>query len=245
MSKINPIRSKKIILYIYLTCILVSLPFTYFAEIKYYVDYNNSFVFEMVKECTLYEHGSGWSELVLTLIEFLFYCLIPFVVTFGFSFVSLIRLLSTQKTQTEIVVLNSRRRYIHYIKCNAERTSFDSTKSSKSKKFWLSDQPIANVANGRYLRKSEMYILGSNPSNLKLSIMLISLPVSYLISTLPIFIIIIMQFFPKFNYTKTNSGAEITIAKTFMYINNSINIFFYILLGKRLRRDFLSIFFKK
>ena len=69
--------------------------------------------------------------------------------------------------------------------------------------------------------------------------MLLALPINYLLTTLPVFIIIILQFIP-FD-SKYAFKTEMTIAKTFMYVNNSINIFLYIFLGKNLRNDIFDI----
>jgi hypothetical protein len=80
-----------------------------------------------------------------------------------------------------------------------------------------------------------------NPaSNIKLTIMFLAIPISYLITALPIFIIILLQFF-FIGDRVNNNETELAIAKMLMYINCSINIFFYIFLGKSLRNDFLDV----
>ena len=71
--------------------------------------------------------------------------------------------------------------------------------------------------------------------------MILALPINYLITNLPVFIIIILQFFP-LDYNNSNMlKTEMTIAKTVMYVNNSINIFLYVLMGKSLRKDVLDV----
>jgi hypothetical protein len=83
-----------------------------------------------------------------------------------------------------------------------------------------------------------------NSSNLKITIMLMALPVSYLVTTFPIFFIIIRgllisRFDLSSGNTKMSNAYE--VGKIFMYVNNSINILFYILFGKNLRKDFIAI----
>jgi hypothetical protein len=91
-------------------------------------------------------------------------------------------------------------------------------------------------------RQSEMQRTNSiSSSNLKLTIMLMSLPISFIITNFPIFIIIILQFYP-FKGPNKDYKYESSIAKALMYLNNSIHILFYIFLGNTLRKDFKSLF---
>jgi len=87
-------------------------------------------------------------------------------------------------------------------------------------------------------------------SKLKLTFMLMMFSLSYLVTTLPVFIIIIIKAFMLY----VNSGSEnvdenlnfsfeseFAIAKTLMFANNSFNILFLILFGQTLRRDMLEM----
>jgi len=83
-------------------------------------------------------------------------------------------------------------------------------------------------------------------SKLKLTFMLMMFSLSYLITTLPVFIIIIIKAFMLY----VNSGSEnlnfsfeseFAIAKTLMFANNSFNILFLILFGQTLRRDMFEM----
>jgi hypothetical protein len=82
-------------------------------------------------------------------------------------------------------------------------------------------------------------------SNFKLTIMLMSLPISYIITNFPIFFTIILQFFPKNDYDLNENQIELSIAKVLMYINNSINILFYIFLGRNFRKQFKELGIRK
>ena len=75
--------------------------------------------------------------------------------------------------------------------------------------------------------------------------MIMTLPICYLITNFPIFIILILQFCSLDNHTRDQYKLELTIAKVFMYINNSINIIFYIFLGKSFNKVFIDLIFKK
>lgn len=71
-----------------------------------------------------------------------------------------------------------------------------------------------------------------------------SIPISYLITSFPIAVIIIQAWIIKISETE-NLNHYFTIAycvgKILMYVNTSTNIFCYIFLGKSLRKDFVAI----
>lgn len=75
-----------------------------------------------------------------------------------------------------------------------------------------------------------------------------ALPISYLVTTFPIFLMAIhgclLMRDPSNLYAYKNQAHfhfVYTLAKFFMYLNNSIHILFYILFGKNLRKDFLAL----
>jgi hypothetical protein len=91
--------------------------------------------------------------------------------------------------------------------------------------------------------KLDIYRSRKSPSlssNLKMTLMLMALPLSYLVTTFPIFTILMQNLF-KNSFEQADSSDSYMIGKIFMYINNSINILFYILFGKSLRKDFWAI----
>ena len=249
-SKMRFEKNKTIIILIFLSCVLISLPLIYFPTLKQLItiDRKSELGIIVVNECEA-SQDKFFFDLILTLIDSVFYCFIPFLITFLFSILSLIRLSfpSSKNNETEMVLINSRNKSSSSTlnksvsvttmsdRVNNKRVRSDSTRT-------------ANMA------QLEMYKVNNKiSSNLKLSVMLLVLPISYLITTFPIFIIIILQL--KINQFKkpiesNNYETELAIAKMFMYVNNSINILFYIFFGKSLRRDFLSIlpfenFFRK
>jgi hypothetical protein len=71
-----------------------------------------------------------------------------------------------------------------------------------------------------------------------------SVPISYLITSFPIAVIILHGCWIKFsNSENSNDSFSIVyyIGKILMYVNTSTNIFLYICLGKSLRKDFVAI----
>ena len=73
--------------------------------------------------------------------------------------------------------------------------------------------------------------------------MLMMFSLSYLITTLPVFVIIIMRAFMMYikKSEEIDFESEFAIAKTLMFANNSFNIMFIILFGKTLRRDMFDL----
>ena len=77
-------------------------------------------------------------------------------------------------------------------------------------------------------------------SRVRLTIMLMTFPITYLITTLPLFIIITCQLISHYLLKNSNENfeAEFAIFKTLMFFNNSFNILF----GKSLRKDMGNLF---
>jgi hypothetical protein len=79
--------------------------------------------------------------------------------------------------------------------------------------------------------------------------MLLSLPICYITTVLPIVILILKGWIDRQRISadeieeKDETYFEIahSISSVLMYVNSSINILLYILFGKNLRQDFLSI----
>jgi hypothetical protein len=82
-------------------------------------------------------------------------------------------------------------------------------------------------------------------SNLKITTIIMIIPICYLITTLPTFIIIILQMHSIFYHPNVDYDfpSLMAIAQTLMYINNSIIVFLYVLLGKSLRNELIAMFF--
>jgi hypothetical protein len=181
--------------------------------------------------------------MVLIVIDSLFYCLIPFVITSAFSFLTLIKLTKTTATFEE--PFESRKSVKFRSRSNTAGSSFKSDKTE-----------IRNDDSSRLYKSQQK----NNTSNFKSTLMvgviftllknliikiffiacnqkLMSIPISYLILSFPIAVIIIQGWFIKLSKTENlNSLYSITycIGKILMYTNTSTNIFCYILFGKGL-----------
>ena len=81
-------------------------------------------------------------------------------------------------------------------------------------------------------------------SKFKMTVMLMAFPISYIITTTPVFIFITLQLFDYYfrEEVSSNYETEFAFSKTIMYLNNSINVLFFILFGKNLRNDFFDVF---
>ena len=81
-------------------------------------------------------------------------------------------------------------------------------------------------------------------SRVRLTLMIMTFPITYLITTLPLFIIITFQLISHYLVTNLNAHFEVEFAifKTLMFFNNSFNIVFFILFGKSLRKDMVNLF---
>jgi hypothetical protein len=184
---------------------VVSSPYIYFARIKSSVSINETSTIDLnANECDATQDYYS-SDLILVLGDSIAYCIIPFLLSFIFSIISLGLLCSNNKLKKNEIEL-------------LRMVSIDE-------------------ATNQYDHKEQR----NSSSNIKLTVMLMSLPISYLITALPIFIIVLLQFFLIGNRTFNENESELAIAKMLMYINSSINILFYIFLGKSLRKDFLEI----
>ena len=239
-SKIYPLKNKLYLFYTFFLCVIISSPFTYFAKIKDFMSYNKKKTFEVkvVSECVLSENYYLF-EIVMTSIDFIFYYLIPFIITFIFSLISTICMYRENNIKENVV---------KYKRSDIESDSKDNiemiriTNSKEAYKF--KSQSISTI------RKSNMDILNLKAiPNLKITTTLMIIPICYLITTLPTFIINILQLHSIFYQSNIDFDYQslMDIAKTLMYFNNSINVFFYVLLGKSLRKELINIFlcFKK
>lgn len=265
----DPIKSKAkftfrinkiIIMFIFFTCLIINLPLLWFPTLVEKIQFDNSnwLGIKEVSECEV------TNELIFLSIDSVFYCLIPFLITILFSSLTIIKLIQSKTSinksnETQLLRQSSLRdrersffkrntnlidsaRFKSSINYDIKHRSFQSIIYSSASAGTESTTQSQTSANRKQLTK--IFSASSKPSssNLKITIMLLALPISYLITTFPIFVIIINGFIMnRFNNVSTNFGKAYAIAKIFMYVNNSINILIYILFGKSLRNDFLAI----
>ncbi|CAF1025997.1 unnamed protein product [Brachionus calyciflorus] len=240
--------SKIIILIIFLVCIVLTLPYLYFPKLEKSIQINhNSFLnFTIIDECAAND------EMALLSIDSLFYCLIPFLVTILFSSLTVFKLIQSKtmmnrSNETEILRQNSLRCRAMFRKRDSAKRSIvnydikrKSLHSTVSSNFDVKYSPFRINLTKSYSPKTT-----NHSSNLKITIMLMALPICYLITTFPIFVIIIYSWFiSHFSLVKDDVydlDRAYAITKIFMYVHNSINILIYIFFGKSFRKDFIGI----
>ena len=256
-SKTKFEKNNKILSLIFVACFVISSPLIYFPTIKQSITIDNANGVKIIEQCEV-SHNNFYLNLTLTVIDSLFYCFIPFLITILFSGLTLVTLIrkksafnnlaSQMRTSESKIGLfeirknekNTFRRILknrYFIPCK----SIKSIKNENSEEILIENLPIKD---SQPPVEGMLRTNAKKSSNLKITFMLLSLPISYSITTFPIFIIILFQL--KYNYlnkknTSNNFETEFSIAKMLMYFNNSINILFYILFGKNLRKDFIQI----
>jgi hypothetical protein len=171
----------------------------------------------------------------LVIVDGVFYSCLPFLITFIFSSLTLIKLVSERRKFRNEYVLPQ---------CMLEHrtSSFRSRQNSSNSNTYNENSSNGNrVSQRRMSRRRRVNRL----SKLKLSFMLMTFPLSFLVTTFPVFVIITLRLLASYSNLfifDTDYESVFAIAKTFMYANNSFNIFLYILLGKSLRRDLIKLF---
>ena len=263
-SKTNPLNNKKIFIIIFILGVLFSSPYIYFAQLKELLaTNNNSAVYLKSSNFCEISQTSVISILILALNDYIICCIIPFLCALTFSSLTLLNLCKNKNTQVELSTKNNRKlsrndspgqnlelennkfNSMKLIDNNSNREKIGMRKSTTL--FSFRERKSSSFSSLRNFsrnssRLSEMQRTNSiSSSNFKLTIMLMSLPISFIITNFPIFIIIILQFYP-FKGPNKDYRYESAIAKALMYLNNSIHILFYIFLGSTLRKDFKSLF---
>lgn len=268
-------RINKIIMFtIFLICFAFNMPLLWFSTIKQLIllDNSDSLGLKIVDECDIIVSSGDYfiSNLILVSIDSLFYCLIPFIITIMFSGLTLIRLINNSSTSTSAVFKSSKsvsstsnnrnvslriHKETQRISIRSKREKFKSNQVTvETDSLGSSELPNTDSIRTKF-KKQRIEIQKSSSrsksSNLKTTVMLMALPISYLITTFPIFIISIHGWI--LSNFRTNKRGNMfrdeeydyatfySIAKMLMYINNSINILFYIVFGKSLRNDFIAI----
>jgi len=106
---------------------------------------------------------------------------------------------------------------------------------------------INSIRNEKFIRLISPLIQKKKTSGFKTTLMLLTLPISYLISTFPVFIIILLQFINNVirDQTENDYETEFSISKLCMYLNNSFNILCFMLFGESVRNDIKKSFYRK
>ena len=218
-------------------CLVINSPLLCFTELdeKLIFSPKSEFALSVVKFCEVKQDRPFVKSLIL-FTDSIFYCLLPFILIFIFSFIAIFKLIHTKSVKSldvkAIRKLSTRNRMeSNVVNSEIKETNYSANKISNFKR---------NYENIKLKRKS----------NLKITIMLLSLPICYLLTVLPIVVLILIGWIDRQTRSddaeekdETSHYFEIahSIGSVLMYVNSSINILLYILFGKNLRQDFLSI----
>jgi len=236
------------------------------------------------------------------ILDGVFYCFIPFLITLGFSNLTLFKLIqkkkrnkSTTNTDSKTTINTINRNQITSPQKMENKNKSVGIKPTKSKqrkanrskktktsnlhtvvfknfKIELIDENPISLQNSNSIQregcakisqtdqdrrmsiKNENLVKLKTPlvnpnrtSGFKTTIMLMTLPISYLISTFPVFVIISMQFINNVirDEAENDYETEFAISKCIMYLNNSFNILFFMLCGESVRNDLKKYFSRK
>ena len=245
-------ENKKRILFIFCYCILISWPFAYFvsfSQIKINHLINKSI-------CEL-SPKFYWK---LTILDAALYCILPFSITFLFSVITLAKLVKKKylKPSNNITSLDFDKNVKINYPLKRMRVIFKRkptlTHAKLESKYCQVDsiQDETSLSDKRFIIKKTRIpsFKIKRSSNVKTTTMLLTLPISYLMVTMPPFAIMIIEFIDTF--TSQNKQEipksyenEFALAKTLMYGHNSFNILFFMLVGQSLRLDLKLLFMHK
>ena len=209
-------RKRKTLCFIFVFSLIISVPFIYFAnlnEVLTVVFISGENFINFKDQCDLFQNSFALG-LAQALIDLVLYEFAPLLLIIIFSCISIKQLIAN-KSLFGLVKIK--------------------TESSVRK-------PSNVQLDSGFRMNSRRSTVTS--SNVRTSIMLSIIPLSYAALKIPIFIIILLKlknnFLEKEN-SKNVFAQEYEIAKTLMFANYSINILYYIILGKNYRDQFVGM----
>ena len=263
----NGRKNQKRIILIFASCSLISLPFLLGSTLLETIVPKDSTI-EFKAKCEL---SHSW-YVNLTILDFLFYNCVPFIFAFLFSTLTLFKLIkfhAVEKKRRNPLDEHADANYDQLIKsfeigdmvmpktepnsCMSNTSQFriiDNDKRSKNhfeSTFLQIDTNLNDSIHELDAKNSGKLFLSLNAkqsSKFKMTMMLMAFPISYVFTTAPVFVFITLQLHDSFlkQESASNYETEFAFSKTIMYLNNSLNVLFFILFGKSLRKDFLNVF---
>jgi len=260
-------KNKKYVSYLLIYCCVISVPFIWFPALTESVALADG---EIHIEETCIQTPE--SEKILTIIDSIFYCIIPFLITLLFSALTVKKMIQVKKSnninkrnikakplkETEELMSKSQNKdRIELIKFNRsvslsclepEFLLFRYMASRRSLPIFIDDTIFQerNFLTKKKIDKLQIVPTFSNRKKLhsfKISFLLMIFPLCFLVTNLPIILIIAFKMFNSFLKLERNLLVEFTIAKSLMYLNNSINILLLLAFSKRFRNNFLKTIF--
>ena len=234
-------RNKKTLLLIFVYSLLTSLPFLFNPTLKEYVKMgeNDPLKLTVTVKCLITDD----SDVILFFLDSILFCFVPFLINFLFSILTLNQLIRVNRLRNlskHMISNNSSSAPSRSpMSNNIEMYKFKKVSLLPPSSMLLDD----NNFNKMYGTPSKTGKQTKLTSNIKLTLMLLTFPLSYLFANIPIFMIISLKFIDYYFGVKTlhNYQSWLSVARILMFLNNSMNILLIILFGKGLRRDFFRI----
>ena len=250
-------------------CLIINCPLLCFAELvdKLVFSPESDLGINLTKICQVKEDRGFVNGLIL-FTDSIFYCLLPFILIFLFSCIAIFKLIQTKSVQSVNVKM------VRKFSKNMDTDNFKRHKDSftsgiesfaicseikeinycANQVWYLKNSTIskANIESNcirKTYARNKLKRKNKKP-NLKTTIMLLSLPICYITTVLPIVILILIGWVDRQMRSKESEDKDETshyfeiahsVGSALMYVNSSINILLYILFGKNLRHDFMSV----
>lgn len=246
--------NRNTLILIFCVCILFNLPLFWFSSLNEIIEIDElSPIGVGNKKVCQVNNNDVLFSIALTSIDTVFYCLLPFIITTVLSSLSLYKIIKTNRHRrsnsagienlksVSIATLTKKSGHQLVVIENSMALTKLSARSSHMDK---REVPLNESLISAHVKNVKNQ---NRANNLKITLMLLAIPLSYLITSFPIFVILIhgslARIFSQADSLKTSYSfnTAYTIGTILMYIDNSINILFYIVIGKNMRGDFLSV----
>jgi hypothetical protein len=279
-------KNRKLILGLFVYCFFISLPFFLNSSlIEEVVANGRDSNVHMELRCI----QSFESSKVVSILDSILNCILPFLITVLFSLMTLTKLIRNKNLNNYKMVLGTSRPISRFSMNNKDDNEMEIlNKSTKLTLISITRDSLVKKSSSLDILKSEttieknlrqikslpnlldpesaqksisqeresISISNDSPtttikvyrqksSKLKLTFMLLIFPISFLLTSFPIFLLIIFRIFDLYFKLQKDLAIELAIAKILMFLNNSINIILLIIFGKNIRNDFLNIFCRK
>ena len=154
------------------------------------------------------------------ILDAVFFYFIPFILILFFSILTLVRLIKKYRFQ--------------------EAVAQTGLKKSDSK--YKAYQSVSSLIHADSVNKSVSSLKAKTNSCFKMSLSLLALPIFYLITSTPLILTFIIQFYSNYSLKENYYHTAAFFAKTPIYVNNSLNVVVFIMAGKNLRKELFKIF---
>lgn len=213
-------ENQKRIWLIFSICFIINIPFLFYSILqKSYGQIKPGGERIVLKiKCQIYQ--DSYSQLMI--LDAIFFYIIPFILILFFSMLTLLRLMKKYRFQECMVQTGLKKSESKYKACKSESSLIHADSVNKS----VSSLKASKRANQCF----------------KMSLSLMALPMFYLITSTPLILTFILQFYSNYSQKESYYQTAAYYAKTPIYINNSLNVLIFILAGKNLRKELFKIF---